>query len=65
MSAATKTAGPAESVLVSSRDWPSRVPDPQSETPSSPHSVHLDLKIQKKIAQFDQTIAGFHQRRWS
>jgi len=65
MSAAMGDAGPAESVLVSFRDWPSRVPDPHSKMPSSHRSIHLGLRIQKKIIHFDQIISGFHQRRWS
>ncbi|MFA4875882.1 MAG: hypothetical protein WC586_00585 [Methanoregula sp.] len=26
---------------------------------------HLSGRIRKKIARFEQTIAGFRQRRWS
>jgi|GEM_PF-1871667 len=73
MSYATKTGGAAESALISLRNWPTRVPDgpskipsyPEAKTPSSHPSVHLGLRIQKKIIHFDQIIAGFHQRRWS
>ena len=55
MSHATKTAGAAESVLISIRNWPAKVPDqqtmipsyPEAKTLSSPHSVHLDLRNSK------------------
>jgi len=73
MSHATKTAGLAESVLVSLNVGPAQIPDrltktgpsPEVMTSSSHPSTHMSLRILKKIAQFDQMIAGFRQRRWS
>ena len=47
------------------RTWPDRLAGLQSKTPSSHRSIHPGLRIQKKIAQFDRTIAMFRQRRWS
>ena len=52
-------------VLSAIGTWPDRLSGRQSKTPSSHRSTHLGLRIQKKIAQFDRTIAAFRQRRWS
>jgi len=52
-------------VLSAIRTWPDRLAGRQSKTSSSHRSTHLGLRIQKKIAQFDQTIAAFRQRKWS
>ena len=41
------------------------MPGGPSKNRSSHPSTHMSLRIQKKIAQFDQIIAGFRQRRWA
>ncbi|MDD4137701.1 MAG: hypothetical protein PHT99_07420 [Methanoregula sp.] len=65
MNAVHGTESRVGNMLSAIRTWPDKLAGLQSKTQSSHHSTHLGLRIQKKIAQFDRTIAMFRQRRWS
>jgi len=54
----------ARSVLAAIGNWPEHLPDRQPKTPSSHRPALMCIRIRKKIVQSDQTIVGFHQRRW-